>query len=281
MKKILPLLLLFVLFTGISFGQDLKAPDLKGFKKVNNYPVFVRENLWDFIDGAADAYLALGFIDLHVTEYKKGKNVIKLEIYHHNDDIMAFGIYSSERSPSFRYLNLGSQGYTTDGTINFFKGSYYVKIRTFSADESTLRALETLAARVSEMIPGSSSMPVALSVFPSEGKKLNEETYINENVLGHKFLEKAFRAEYQAGNDSFSIYLFERESSSSVKSAVNSYLSISGLDQVQNDTGRYLLRDGYNGTVFIAWNEKRFIIISGLSKDQSSIADRYMSEMLR
>lgn len=281
MKKTLPILFLFVFVTAISVGQDLKAPDLKGFKKVNNYPVFVRENLWDFIDGAADAYLALGFIDLHVTEYKKGKNVIKLEIYHHNDDIMAFGIYSSERSPSFRYLNLGSQGYTTDGTINFFKGSYYVKIRTFSADESTLRSLETLAYRVSEMIPGSSSMPVALSVFPSEGKKLNEETYINENVLGHKFLEKAFRAEYQAGNDSFSIYLFERESSSSVKSAVNSYLSISGLDQVQNDTGRYLLKDGYNGTVFIAWNEKRFIIISGLSKDQSSIADRYMSEMLR
>ena len=32
---------------------------------------------------------------------------------------MAFGIYSTERSPSFKFMNLGSQGYRTDGAINF------------------------------------------------------------------------------------------------------------------------------------------------------------------
>ncbi len=63
---------------------------------------------------------------------------------------MAFGIYSTERSPSFNYMKLGAQGYSADGSINFFKGNYYVKIRTFSKSEKTLQAVESLALRVAE-----------------------------------------------------------------------------------------------------------------------------------
>jgi hypothetical protein len=110
-------------------AQELVLPGLTGYKIKTGYPVFLPENLWDFINGAADTYLAYGFVDLHVAEYKKGKGVIKLEIYKHTDNTMAFGIYSTERSPSFRFVNLGAQGYIADGTINFFKGSYYVKIK--------------------------------------------------------------------------------------------------------------------------------------------------------
>ena len=72
-------------------------PELKGFKKTNSYPVYLPDNLWDFNNWAAYTYIAYGFINLHVAEYKKGKNVIKLEIYRHADNIMAFGIYSTER----------------------------------------------------------------------------------------------------------------------------------------------------------------------------------------
>ena len=93
---------LLIILSGSASAQEINIPDLKGFKKITNYPVYTPENLWDFINGAADTYLAYGFVDLHVAEYKKGKNVIKLEIYRHSDNTMAFGIYSTERSPSFR-----------------------------------------------------------------------------------------------------------------------------------------------------------------------------------
>ena len=137
MKNITVYFIILIFISGSAFAQDIKLPDLKGYKKTTNYPVYLPGNLWDYIDGAADIYLAYGFIDLHVAEYKKGKNVIKIEIYKQADQTMAFGIYSTERSPSFRFLNLGSQGYTADGAINFFKGNYYVKIRTYSKNENT------------------------------------------------------------------------------------------------------------------------------------------------
>lgn len=262
-------------------AQDIVFPQLPGFKIHTDYPVFTPSDLYDFIDGAADNYLAYGFTDLHVGEYKKGREVIKAEIYHHSDHTMAFGIYSSERSPSFRFLNIGAQGYKTDGVINFFKGNYYVKIRTYSKKEKTLQAMESAAMKISQMLGGESEMPLQLGLFPSEGKKMNEETYINESVLGHSFLNKAFKASYSNGTDDFAIYIIQSGSAENNIKTVNSYLESAGIDPSRSEDGKYVVNDGYNGTIFLAWKNDKVVIISGLARDQADIAEKYSSAILR
>jgi len=281
MKKEALLFFAVILISGYSSAQELLFPNLSGYKVKTGYPVFTAENLWDYIDGAADKYLEYGFADLHVAEYKKGRSIIKCEIYKLKDHTMAFGIYSMERSPSFRFINLGAQGYIADGAVNFFKGSYYVKIRTYSKKEKVLHAEETLAQKVEVMLIGESLMPSMLAQFPAEGKKLNEESYINEDVLGHSFLTRAFRTPYQAGNDSFSIYISESSTPEDANKTAQSYIASTGIDPVESSDNRFVLSDGYNGTIFLAWKDKRIVIISGLAKDQSELADRYTSEILR
>ncbi len=278
--KILAGFLLFTL-SGSSLAQQLAFPELSGYKKASNYSVYGPDKLGNYIKGAADTYLAFGFVNLHVTEYKKGKIVIKLEIYRLSNNIMAFGIYSSERSPSFRYMNLGAQGYIADGAINFFKGNYYVKISTNSKIEKVLQSAESLALKVSNMLEGDSKMPAVLSQFPETGKKVNEETYINESVLGHKFLNKAYKGVYQVGSDNFSIYIMQNSNNAEVRKTVNAYLTSCSMDPVESETGRYMIKDGYNGTVFLAWKENLIVIMAGLSKDQTEDADRYASEILK
>lgn len=280
MKKRLLTGLLLVIISGFTFSQEIVFPELEGFKKITKYPVFVPDNLWDFINGAADTYLSLGFVDLHVAEYKKGKDVIKLEIYKHRDHTLAFGIYASERSPSYRFLKLGSQGYIIDGTINFFKGNYYVKIRTFSTKPKTLQAEESLGRRVEGMLAGETEMPILLSRFPEDGKMPNEETFVNESVLGHQFLNNAFKATYKSGNDSFSIYLMQSATSDETLKTAKTYLAVGGTepDPMEN---RYIFTDGYNSTIFLAWKENLMVIISGLAKDQAGIAEKYSSEILK
>lgn len=281
MKNKIFIAFLLIILSGSALAQDIKLPDLKGYKKTTGLPVYLPANLWDYINGAADTYLAYGFVDLHVAEYKKGKNVIKLEIYRQGDNTMAFGIYSTERSPTFRFLNLGSQGYSVDGAINFFKGSYYVKIRTYSKNETTLKSAEALAFEVAGMLAGKPEMPSALTLFPASGKKINEETYINESVLGHKFLNKAFKANYESGNDTFSIFILENNKPEETRKLVDTYLTSTGTEAVDSEIGRYMLKDGYNGTIFLAWKDKRIVLISGLSIDQSDVADLYTSEILK
>jgi len=281
MLKRLIILVAAGFISAASFAQDFVFPQLNGYKIKSDYPVYLPDNLWDFINGAADNYLANGFVDLHVAEYKKGKAVIKAEVYRHSSNTLAFGIYSSERSPSFKFTNLGAQGYFADGSINFFKGNYYVKIRTYSKKEKVLQAEESLANRIAGLLPGEASMPDMLSLFPAQGKKANEEAFINESVLGHSFLNKAFKAAYQIGNDEFSVFILDAASPEAAKKSVETYIASTGISPVETADSKFMLMDGYNGTVFLAWKDKRIVIISGLAKDQAEIADRYTTEILK
>jgi len=278
------LVIIFFLLSGIStllISQEITIPDLQGYKKLSNYPVFTPGNLWDFIDGAADNYLAFGFEELKVTEYEKGKNTIKLEIYRHKDNTEAFGIYSSEKSASFRFLNIGSQGYKADAALNFFKGKYYVKVRTNSKSEKTIQMLETLALKVADALPGEAVMPKTLLDFPEQGRKKNEETYINEGVLGHEFLKGAFKATYELSDITFSIYIIDSKSIEDRQKAVTSYLVKGSLDPDISLSGKYVFTDGYNGDIFLSWKENRIVIIQGLEKDQTDLADRYTTEIIK
>lgn len=276
------LLILLSAFVSTScMAQQSVFPVLQGYKIRTIYPVYTATNLWDFIDGAAATYLSYGFVDLHVAEYKKGKAVIKLAIYRHSDNLMAFGIYSAERSPSYRFTNIGAQGYFIEGAINFFKGSYYVKIKTNSRNEKVWQSTEILAQKVAGMLEGVNSLPAMLSVFPADGRKSNEESFINESVLGHNFLNKAFKASYQVDNDSFDIFVIEEQSSDEARKTAQIYIASTGIDPVETSDDRFVLTDGYNGTIFLAWKDKRIVIISGLAKDQSGLAERYSSQILR
>ncbi|HEX2968950.1 MAG TPA: DUF6599 family protein [Bacteroidales bacterium] len=173
------------------------------------------------------------------------------------------------------------RGTIPGGAINFFKGNYYVKIRTYSKKDKTLQSAQTLAQQVANMLPGDASMPQALSEFPSRGKKLNDETYINESVLGHNFLNNAFKANYESGSDKFSIFILEKSSQKEVIQTVNAYLEALKMDGTDEDNGKMILNDGYNETIFLSWKGNRIVLISGLLADQSDVADRYTSEILK
>jgi hypothetical protein len=278
--KILTCIFLFASASHI-FSQEVSFPDLKGYKILTNYPVYTPDNLWDFIDGAADAYLSYNFEDLHVADYKKGRNVIRLEIYKHKNNTQSFGIYSAERSPTFRFINIGAQGYKVEGSLNFFKGSYYVKLRTYSKSEKVIQSMQTLGLKVADMLPGESLMPEVLTEFPETGKKKNEETYIKESVLGHEFLQDAFKASYELGDINFSIFIIDKSSPDDSRKIVTSWLSKVGVEMDDQSGGKYLFKDGYNGYIFLSWKDNRIAIIAGLSKDQTEIADRYTLEILK
>jgi len=270
----------FLLFLQQLPAQDFSLPEMQGYKMLTNYPVFLPETLWDFINGAADNYLSYAFRDLHVAEYKKGKNIIKLEIYRHQDNINAFGIYSSERSPSFEFLNIGAQGYKTGGALNFYKGNYYVKIRTYSKSEKVLQAVETLARKTENILGGDKAIPELLSRFPEENKKKNEELYINESVLGHKFLNGALKAMYEDDGSTFYIHLFRGESDKDIREKAETYLRSAGIEPVNTGDDRYMFTDGYNGNVFLSFRNNLMVIITGLAKDQADIAGKYSSRIL-
>jgi hypothetical protein len=276
-----PLITIFITLLSISclHGQEGLFPRLNGYKAVSGYPVYTPADLWNYIDGAADAYLALGFIDLNITEYRKGKKLIKAEIYRFGDDAMAFGMYSLERSPGYNFIQVGVQGYNEDGVVFFYKDKYYVKIMTQSGSEKVNESMKELAGLIAARIEGKNEFPALLKLFPSGGLIRNQETYILESVLGHDFLRGAFRASYEADNDRFDVYLFNCKtvadaSAMAARLAGDAYTA-------GDDTFKYVFEDGFNGIIHMAQQRERLVLVSGLGRDRTPLAEKYIDALLR
>ena len=261
------------------YGQEGLFPQLKGYKTVSETIVYTPDDLWNYINGAADAYLALGFLELRITEYWKGRRLIKAEIYRFGDDAMAFGMYSLERSPGYDFIQVGVQGYNEDGVVFFYKDRYYVKIMTQSESKKMNESMKELAGLIADRIEGKNEFPALLKLFPSDGLIKNQETYILESVLGHEFLRGAFRATYEIDNDRFDVYFFsckntEEASAMAAKLAGDAYTA-------GDDIFKYVFEDGFNGILHMAQQRERMVIVSGLGSDKTPLADRYINSLLR
>ncbi len=274
-------LLVFSFFqVSLASGQDIAFPELSRFEIDTGYPVYTPDNLWDYINGGADAYNALGFRDLHIAEYQRGKHSIKLEIYHHAGENLAFGIYAMERAPSYDFFNLGVQAYREKGLVHFLKGEYYVKLTTHSDNKKVLSAIEDLAYMAENMLEGTSEFPEELALFPAEGRQTNTEMYIAENVMGHEFLSNAFRVDYNTNGNRFNIYLFTDNTDAQNYEMLKKYLSIYGLSPGDEPGEKFYFEDGYNGFVYLAWEGGLVILLSGLDRDQMELANDYISKIL-
>ena len=267
------LLAVTVTFLG---GQQL-FPELRKYRISSEYPVYTPADLWDYINGAADGYLALGFIDLNIREYKRGKTTIKAEIYRFGDDTRAFGIYSMERAPGYNFIPVGVQGYNEDGALNFYKDRYYVKIMSHSGSVKVNAAMVELAGLISSRIEGKSEFPALLGLFPAEGRLKNEETYILESVLGHDFLRGAFRVAYEVEGDRFDIHLFNSEDMGEIVSMTSRLAGDAW--SADEPVFKYAFEDGFNGVIYMAREGGRLIVISGLGLDKTALAESYITRM--
>ena len=116
----------FCLFppTADSQAPSSLFPEMPGWKKPDAIQVFIPDNLYDYINGAADLYLTYDFKELQVAEYvRDDKASVIIEIYRHGSPTNAFGIYSQERLTNADFLDIGSQGYYEEKVLNFLSGS--------------------------------------------------------------------------------------------------------------------------------------------------------------
>ncbi|MBA4391783.1 MAG: hypothetical protein C0399_12730, partial [Syntrophus sp. (in: bacteria)] len=81
-------------------AQDFRFPDMPGWKQSGDVQTFSPKTLYEYINGAADLYLASDFEELTVAEYVNDKKAsVIVEAYRHRTPRDAFGIYSQERLP--------------------------------------------------------------------------------------------------------------------------------------------------------------------------------------
>jgi hypothetical protein len=120
----------------------LEGPKLKSFEQAGPLTIYNRANLFDYMNGEAEAYLPLGFRLLYMNIYRTEKTDSRmvLEIYDMSTPEGAGAIlkkYSSEGRSSFP--GIGEAGWADKGLVLFRQGKYFVRIFPDPSPENEVR----------------------------------------------------------------------------------------------------------------------------------------------
>jgi hypothetical protein len=230
-------------------------PELEGWQKKGGTETYVPDNLYEYIDGAAENFLAYGFRWLAVQNFKdEAGRSISAEIYFHGTAENAFGIYGSEKPLAGSYLAIGSQGYGEEGILNFISDAYYVKLSGFDLGPAGDTTLRSLAERIVAAIHGRNGLPTILAVFPAKDKLANSERFILRNFLGHEFLSSAYTADYEGQERKFKLFVIRTGGEDASRAILRRYAALDKSTAARKITsGPLTILDPYNGPVRVSW----------------------------
>jgi len=202
-----------------------KPRELSEFRPVSAPHLYEPDNLWQYIDGAADLYLLYGFRKLITTEYAFGadSSSANVEIYCMESPTHAFGIYAAERSPEEQPVAIGVQGQLGPDVLNFYKGPYYVKMTSFASSKDVSASLAQMGRSIADKIPGGFKEPEVFRYFPVENKVKQSERYIPTNFLGQSYLENGYLCDYASDQGTYQIFLVPLESDTAAQAVLRKY----------------------------------------------------------
>ncbi|MEN6560418.1 MAG: DUF6599 family protein [Acidobacteriota bacterium] len=180
------------------------APDLPGWSRTEAPRSYFPDNLFEYIDGAAESYLSYDFRELLVVDLeKKGTPAtLTVEIYDMGLPVNAFGIFGAERYPENKPVGLGDLGYVEGEALNFLAGRYYVKMLAFGLGAAPESILAEAGGRIAAAIKGAggaSGLPALVRAFPGRDLAARSERYIKKNFMGYDFLHDGYVAAYKSG----------------------------------------------------------------------------------
>ena len=187
-------------------------PRINGWTATEKRRSYFPDTLYEYIDGAAESYIGYDFRELAVADFAQAGTPVSLtiEIYDMGNDLNAFGIYSAERFPDNKTVDIGTHGYIEGEVLNFIAGTDYVKLLCFNGGDGTAAILEAFARKVAAAAAGTSgAIPALFSVFPKDGLVPNSEKYIRRNVMGFDFLVNGYVVSYKADGAEFEGFVIE------------------------------------------------------------------------
>lgn len=255
MKRLLLIILTFFLFyheESVAFIPADLFPRIDKWNLKIEKTVYTPDNLWELINGAADVYLVYSFQDLHIGEYSnENNNIIRVELYRHKNSDNTFGIYTIERMPDYNFINVGVEGYTSFGALNFFSGNYYVKMVWSGSGDADEVLMKEIALKVNNQLNQLYKWPDELMFFPAANKLPKSEGYSSENFLGYSFLSSAFSAGYDVDNNEFRLFVMKKNSMAEAVAILEKYFKIIKFTYSTIEEKDYIVDDPYNGKVGI------------------------------
>jgi hypothetical protein len=219
-----------------------QAKAVKGWKPEGDRYYYTPDNLFHYINGAADLFNSYDFVKLTGSEYSAvsdNNKTMTVDIYDMNNKLNAFGIYQSKIDPDCLSLNIGARAFGNDQYLFFYKDRFYVEIQVYLSGSDAKSILSRMARSISKNIKSNNEPPSVLRYLPTVGLVPGSEKYITGGILGHAFLDKGLMADYRVGQDvvkAFVAFFPSTDTASAAFSAYKVFLNKAGKKQ-QNPEG--------------------------------------------
>ena len=171
-------------------GKERVAPkivlpaEVVGYKWDGKVRTFNSKTIFEYINGAAELYLAYGFLGLKVWRFEKtGAPPINLEIYEQASSEDAYGVFSFEHQDEPTGIGQGSE--FGGGLLRFWKGNYFVSVYAEGEGEGVEAAIVSIGKAAATAIPLTGPEPKLVQFLPGKEFGLVDKStrYLKSHVL--------------------------------------------------------------------------------------------------
>ncbi len=239
-----------------------------GWRLDGRLETFNPSNLYEKIDGAAEQYLAFGFVELNYLSVTRENDFITIELYDQGSFPNVLGLFSAQGG--------GTHEVEHDGDIFFYRtpvgaiggvGNYYFKI---SASTDAPLVVEKAMAIVGEMtgLPlDAGSVPLPYQALTARlGVPFGQVSYEKENAFQYDFLQEFWFAPAGAMNgpkkpSEARIFLHQAESEEAATSEFTQLVEEQSFEYqvLKNETAEAVFKHEYLKTIFSVRRDGRLI----------------------
>jgi len=239
--------------------QGVSLPtEVEGWKWDGKEMKYNNKTLFDYIDGAAELYLAYGFQNLAVRRFEKSNQPpITLELYEMASSEDAYGVFSFDQQDEAIGIGQGSE--FGGGLLRFWKGKYFVSTYADGEGtevESTILKMGRATAdsiratgpepKLIDFIPGKDLGLVDKSVrYLKSHVLLNQRFFVaHQNILNLSRKTEAVLAQYLQDKQKIQLLLIRypnaKEAGDAYQNFMQAYLpDAQGKDRSKTEDGKW------------------------------------------
>jgi len=231
-----------------AFAQDnAAAPSctmVAGFTQSGAPRSYDADNLFEYMDGNAEGYIAYNFQTMKGVTCEKGPATFVVDISDMGDADFAYGMFSANRDMRQPMYAVGAGGQIVPRRLIFTKGQYYFEIAANPEGDYTAD-LKAWAAAMEKSVQGSTTPPPALAWFPPEKQQMLK--LAPESVLGLRILKRGYVAQYDFGK-AFVVFEDTPESAAAVMQQLRTRFGETTPAKLADDA--FLATDKYLGKLY-------------------------------
>ena len=176
-------MILLVAMTGCAGPEALFPAEVDGWKPAAAEESYTAATLYQYIDGAAEVYLALGVAGARTMRYARdGRPEIIADVFDMGTGVGAFGAFHHDVRGG-RPAGIGAESDQDGGALAFWKGRHFVSVIAVGEGPGVPEAVAALGRRIAAALPEGGGPPAIAARLPEPGLDTTRVHLVTNHAL--------------------------------------------------------------------------------------------------